>query len=115
MANGLEENVLALDAFDYIMNTERTYKALSVAVVKLTSRARSQRQSPSTELLRAHNSQCRCQREWFRDLLAVIRDARQDYRKNFGGEEPPDWMRHQSFTPCQLMAVALTYSDRLAA
>jgi hypothetical protein len=107
-----ELNPTALDAFDFIMNTKATYDALGKMVCNLESRAKSQRQSPATELLRAHGSPYRWMRPWFRNTLRVLAVARAIYRREFGNEDPPEWVTSNTPKVCELMAIALCYRDR---
>jgi hypothetical protein len=110
----------AVECFDYIMNTQSTYKELGEAVGFLERAMKRDRRTIKQEMCNPHGKggphpwSMIGLRRWYRMTSDIIGKARKDYAKNFKEElsDGPQWLTDVNLKVVLLFA--LKYRDRWA-
>lgn len=104
------------EAYDYIMNTEKTYRILGDAVGLLLRGAERRRRRPETELGIPTTGTITIllsggRRKWSNRAVEAVREAQRDFEKNFPDEGPQAWF-YGMVNPIHVLAIALKQRDR---
>jgi len=103
---------LVVDAYDYLMNTNKTYRMLGETVGFFERSMQRNRNTIDEEAKESHGFTS--EKRWHRLLRETLVEGTRDNRKCFPEEETPAWISHSwdFYFRKELLRLALSQRDR---